>query len=100
MSTAQIGFKTSPQVKLQAQKLSNELGVNLSSILNGLLKQFIRNKRLELSIDPQPSQYALNMITESEEDIKKGNISPSFDNAKGAVAWLNNKERKYANQLY
>ena len=99
MQTAQIGFKTTPQVKLKAQRLSNKLGVSLSSVMNGFLHQFIRTERLELSTDPQPSQYALDMIRESEEDIKKGRVSPGFDNAKDAIAWLNDKNRKYDNSL-
>jgi len=97
MHTAQICFKTTPQVKLQAQKLSNDLGVNLSSVLNGLLKQFIRTKRLELSTDPQPSQFALDMIAESKEDRKKGLYSPTFNNAKDAINYLHKEARKYAN---
>ena len=33
------------------------------------------------------------------EDYKKGRVSPTFDNAKEAVAWLENPRRKYANQI-
>lgn len=99
MRTAQIGFKTTTQVKIKAQKLTDQLGVSLSSVLNGFLNQFIRSERLELSIDPQPSQFALDMIAESEKDIKKGRMSSGFNNAKDAIVWLNNKNRKYENQL-
>ncbi|MEK9165414.1 MAG: hypothetical protein AAB525_00975 [Patescibacteria group bacterium] len=97
MHTAQIGFKTTPQIKIQAQRLSNNLGVNLSSVLNGLLKQFIRTKRLELSIDPQPSEFALDMIAESKEDRKNGRYSPAFDNAENAIDYLHKEAKKYAN---
>jgi hypothetical protein len=37
----------------------------------------------------------LDIIAESREDRKKGRYSPAFDNAKGAINWLNNKNRKY-----
>lgn len=97
MKTALIGFKTTPQIKIQAQELTEELGISLSAVLNGLLKQFIAHRRLELFAEPKPSQYALDMLKESEEDFKSGRVSPNFDNAKDAIAWLNDKNRKYAN---
>ena len=96
MRTAQIGFKTTPQVKMKAQKLADKLGVSLSSVMNGFLNQFIRTERFELSTD-EPSHFALDMIAESAEDRKKGHVSPTFDTAKDAIAWLNDKDRRYAN---
>ena len=100
MRTAIIGFKTTPQIKNEALKLTNELGLTLSSALNGLLKQFIKTKKLALSADSKPSKYALRMLKASEEDIRKGRMSPLFNNADDAILWLNDKNRKYANQLH
>ncbi|KKQ86674.1 MAG: hypothetical protein UT10_C0019G0034 [Candidatus Woesebacteria bacterium GW2011_GWB1_38_8b] len=37
-------------------------------------------------------------LKESEEDRKAGRVSPSFDNVKDAIDWLNNPKRRYLNE--
>ena len=50
MNSTTINIKTDPKVKLQAQKIAAELGLNLSVVLNGLLKQFVRTEAIQLSL--------------------------------------------------
>lgn len=79
MNTAIINIKTDSQVKKQAQKLAEDLGLSLSGLINGLLKQVIRTKTITLSAsDEEPSEYLIQALKESREDIKKGRVI-SFD---------------------
>ncbi len=89
MDTAVINIRVDPNVKTQFQKVADELGLGVSSLLNALMRQVIRTKRVELEVRPEiPNAYMIKMLKESEEDIKNGRVSPSFDNADEAVAWL------------
>jgi uncharacterized protein with PhoU and TrkA domain len=45
--------------------------------------------------DEEPSEYLKKAMRESEEDISKGRVSPTFDNAEDAISWLNDKNRTY-----
>lgn len=101
MNTTVINIKTDPDVKLKAQAIAEELGLSLSSVINALLKQFVRAKALNLDLTREeiPSPYLKKILKESMEEIKKGRVSPSFTNAKNAIAWLNDPKKKYVYQI-
>jgi len=42
----------------------------------------------------------LESLNKSEKDIKKKDVSPSFENAKDAVSWLRDPKRKMVNEGY
>lgn len=89
MDTAVINFRTDASVKSQFQKVADELGLGVSAILNVLVRQVIRTKRLEIEVRPEiPNSYLRKMLKESAEDYKKGRVSPGFDNDKDAIDWL------------
>lgn len=70
-----LNIKTDKALKLEAQKIAEEFGIPLGTILNAFLRQFVRNKSLNLDISYQPSKYLMDIIKESEEDLKKGNFT-------------------------
>jgi len=41
------------------------------------------------------SKFLIKKISEAEKEIKRGEVSPAFDNIQDAVKWLNDKNRKY-----
>lgn len=85
----QINLKIDKKTKLEAQKLAKKLGLSLSSIVNASLNQFIARKEVHFSIEPKMTPYLESIIAEVEEDIKAGkNMSPAFDNADDAIAYL------------
>ncbi len=99
MKTAVINIKTDPKVKAGAQKIASELGFSLSSLINGYLRQLMKTKSVSFSlISEEPSEYLIKAIREAEEDRQAGRVSPSFDNAKEATAWLNDPKRKYVSE--
>lgn len=99
MNTAVINIKVEPKTKKQAQKIAEDLGLSLSAVIHGYLKQFIRTKSIDLSLAEQPNEDMIKALKEAEDDFKKGYISPSFDNAEDAIAWLKDPKAKYANQI-
>ena len=88
MNTAVIITKTEPDVKKEAQLLAREFGMSLSSLVNASLKQVIRTKKIELSLEGSPSKYLVRQIRQAEKDIKAGRVSPAFKTGDEAVAWL------------
>ena len=89
MNTAVINIKTEPKTKSEAQKAAKELGISLSVVINGLLKDFIRTKTVTFrEYDEIPNKQTLADIKQAEIDYKKGNTSPAFKTGEEAVAWL------------
>ena len=84
--------------KKNAQKLAQELGLNLSVVVNGFLKTFVINRKVTFDVNPseEPSDYMLKMIKEAE---KENEYSPVFENNEDATAWLKDENRKYENSI-
>lgn len=99
MNTAVVNVKVEHKTKKEAQEIAQEMGISLSGLINGLLKQVIRTREVTLSVKEEPSEYLIQSLKEVEKEVKKGWVSPSFDNVEDAIAWLDNPKRKYVNQL-
>ncbi len=93
MPTTVMSIKTEKEVKEEAQKLAKKMGFPLGTLVNAFLRQFIRDKAVNFSMekDYRMSKALEKELGEIEKDIKKGkNISPSFKNAKDMINYLNN----------
>lgn len=88
MNTTAIYIKTAPETKQKAQKVARELGLNLSTVVNGFLKQFIKTKTVTFSAEEVPNEYTRSIMKQAEENLKKGKHSPVFKTGEEAVAWL------------
>lgn len=94
MDTAIINIRTQTNVKVQLQKVSEELGLTVSALINGLIKQVIRTKRVEFEARPEiPNASMIKMLKESEEDYKNGDFY-SFEKPKEALAFFDKIIRK------
>src|SRR3989344_3094059 len=88
MNTAVIITKTEPQVKAKARKVAKDLGISLSSLINAWLRQLIKTKTVVLSAaDEEPTQYLLDALRESREDIKAGRVV-SFNTADDTIGYV------------
>ncbi len=88
MNTAVVNVKVNPQVKKEAQKIAEDLGLNLSVLINGYLKQLIRNKTVVFSsLEEEPTEYLLETLRQSREDIKAGRLV-SFKNPDDALTYM------------
>ena len=90
MNTQVITIKVDPVTKKEAQYTADALGLSLSAVLKGFLRQFIRTKTVTFSapIREKPSKYLLQAIKQAKEDLKTGKASPTFDTGKEAIKWL------------
>lgn len=97
MNSAVVNIKVEPKLKKEAQEVAADLGLSLSSLINGLLKQVVRAKTVTFSTSEEPSEYLIKMLKESGKDIKAGRVSPGFNNIEDEIAWLNDPNARYQN---
>ncbi len=97
---AVINFKTDKKIKTEAQKIAGQMGLTLSDVMNLYLREFIVKKELLVTAhqdESRPSKMLLGAIKESRRNLRDGDISPAFSNAKNAISWLNSKNKKFQN---
>ena len=92
MNTAVVNIKIDPETKKAAQDVAEKMGVSLSSLIKSYLREVVKTKKTMLSATEEPSPYFIKMLKKAEEDIKTGRVSPVFDNAKDAIAWLDRED--------
>lgn len=99
MNTQVITIKVDPVTKKEAQRTAEALGLSLSAVLKGLLKQFVRTKTLTFSAHSEeiPNAHTITVLKRAEENYRKGKTSPAFKNAKDAIKWLDDPKAIYQN---
>lgn len=85
-----LNVKTDSDVKEQAQSLAKHLGVPLSVVVNSYLKEFVRSGEFTLRREPKLRPEVARRIEKAIAETAEGkNVSPAFNTAKEAMAWLN-----------
>jgi addiction module RelB/DinJ family antitoxin len=87
MSTTTIHIKTDVKTRDEARKVAEDFGFTLTSLVNALLKQIARNKRLTLSMDEEPTPYMIEALKLAEEAEKAGRMT-SFTSGEDALAYV------------
>lgn len=88
----QIIVKADKTVKKEAQKVAQQLGLPLSVVVNGYLRQFIRTKEINFSVESDLKPEVKRRLDRIHRDIVAGkNLSPVFNNAKDAIRYLRSK---------
>ncbi|MFH1535894.1 MAG: type II toxin-antitoxin system RelB/DinJ family antitoxin [Patescibacteria group bacterium] len=87
MNTAVVNVKVNPKVKRDAQQIAQALGLTLSSLINGYLRQIVRTKEVTFSLSEEPSEYMIQALKESKEDIRRGRVI-SFSKPTKALDYL------------
>lgn len=88
MNTSVVNVKVNPQIKKEAQEVAADLGLSLSALINGYLKQLVRNKTVVFSsLEEEPTDYLLETLRLSRGDIKAGRLV-SFKNPNKALTYL------------
>ena len=82
---AVINLKTDPKLKKDAQELADKLGVSLSQVLNGALKNFTKTREFRVVEDYTPSRWLEDILRRSKKN-RKDDIS--FDNVDDALDYL------------
>lgn len=92
MQTAVINIKTEPVVKKKAQAVARELGFSLGSLLDAYMRQLIRTREVDFTLEERPNAYLKSIMKQAKENYKKGNTSPAFKNAEDAIKYLEEQE--------
>ena len=91
MEKVLLNIKTDPKIKEDAQKVAQELGLPLGTIINAYLRELIREKRVLFSSPPIPNQRTQKMLKKIDADIRAGR------NSKGPFTY--NEATKYLSSL-
>lgn len=87
MNTAVINIKVEPKVKREAKAVAEKIGISLSSLIHAYLKQLITTKTVTFSVPEEPTEWLLQQLKESREDIKRGRVI-SFNNVDEATSYI------------
>jgi antitoxin component of RelBE/YafQ-DinJ toxin-antitoxin module len=90
MTKAILNIKTDPQTKRQIQEFAAELGVPVSVIMNAQIKQMLRDRRIVLSTELEPTPYLVKIMEQVEKDLKTGKNITSTNSTRDALAHLDN----------
>jgi antitoxin component of RelBE/YafQ-DinJ toxin-antitoxin module len=84
-----LNVKIDSQVKRELKDFANEVGVPVSSLVNGTIRQMLRNRSVTFSTTLEPTPYLAKILREAEADIAEGkNLSPVFDDVDDMFAHL------------
>lgn len=85
-----INIKTDKEVKENAKKAAEELGLSLSDVVNASLRNFIRTRQIYISAIPQMTPELERLLGGIENDLKsKKNLSPVLPSFEKAEEYLN-----------
>jgi len=85
-----INIKADKDVKEKAQALARELGLPLSTVINSYLKEFVRNREIHFSLEPELRPEIERLLKKASTDFKRGrNISGPFTSVQAIDAYLN-----------
>lgn len=68
--SATIHIMTDPKIKAKAQKIAKKMGLNLTLVLNNLLKEFIQKQSIEFTVDRTLSSEQEAIYLEDIEAVK------------------------------
>lgn len=92
MNTAVINLKIDKKTKREAQKVADEFGVSLSSLIKAYLRQLVRTKKFTLTTEEEPTEFMIKALEESKRDIEAGRVI-SFDNPEDAIKYFKNLKK-------
>lgn len=70
-----LTVKTEKSLKQAAQETATELGFSLGTLVNAFLKQFVRNKEINLSIDEYvPNKRLIASLRRGEKEYAEGRL--------------------------
>lgn len=95
MNTTTLNLRIDAKLKKDAQKLAESVGFSLSTMVKSLLRKVVREKKVEIELEP--SDWLIQELKEGKKEEEQGYISPAFHNADDAIAWLNDPKAKYEN---
>lgn len=82
-------IKTKKSLKTEAQKVAEEIGVPLTTVINSFLKQFVREKEITFSANTYtPTPYLVRLIKTARTEYEKGDTMGPFSSVKEMIRSL------------
>ena len=94
MSNALLSIRTDDETKKQITDFANSVGLIVSAFVTTTLKQTMKEGRVILTPDIEPSPYLKKIIKKADDDLKKGLASDAM-NKKEAREHLESLMKKY-----
>jgi antitoxin component of RelBE/YafQ-DinJ toxin-antitoxin module len=88
MTKTIINIKTDPATKQQLQMFASELGVPVSVIMNAQIKQMLRDRKVVLSTELEPTPYLVKIMEQVEKDLADNKNITHTNSIKEALAHL------------
>lgn len=88
MTKTILNIKTDPSTKQQIQEFAAELGVPVSVIMNAQIKQMLRDRKIVLSTELEPTPYLVKIMEQVEKDLVANKNMTKAMNVKEAIAYL------------
>jgi DNA-damage-inducible protein J len=93
--TTTMTFKIDKEVKAQAQATAKKMGIPLSTLINAYLRDIAATGRVEFTATEQMTPQMERIIQGFKEELKKGDLSPTFDDTEEAIEYLKARVKKY-----
>jgi antitoxin component of RelBE/YafQ-DinJ toxin-antitoxin module len=88
MSNVLLSIKTDEKTKQDLQSFAAELGISSTAFVNMVVKQALRDRRIVLSADLQPTPYLEAIMAEAEADYATDRGITHTKGKAGALAHL------------
>lgn len=88
MNNVILNIKTDATTKQQLQKFAAELGIPVSVIMNAQIKQMLRDRKIVLSTELEPTPYLEKVMEQVESDLVANKNMTKAMSVKEAVAYL------------
>lgn len=90
MTKTILNIKTDPSTKRQIQDFAAELGVPVSVILNAQIKQMLRDRKVVLTTELEPTPYLVKIMQQVEHDLTSGKNVTHTRSKQEAILHLSN----------
>lgn len=87
MNQTVFTVKIDPKLKKKAMKVADDLGFNLSTLIKGYLKELVRNKEVNFSLEEIPNARTAQALREADAAHTRGEYY-SFEDPQKAVQFL------------
>ncbi len=94
MNNVLLSIKTDPETKEQLKSFAAELGVSSTALVNMVVKQAIRDRRIVLSTRLEPTPHLENLMREAESDYAANRNITRTKSKKAALSHLDSLTRR------
>lgn len=85
-----INLKTDPELKEQAAKTADRLGISISAVLNNELRRFVSEQSVAFEVPEVPNPATAKLLAAATHEIAKGDYR-KFDSNGEALGFLANQ---------